>query len=53
MDLAPVLLEMILWAGQHEDTAAPAAMIQRIASNREGFLADLRRQWAAERRGLE
>jgi DNA-binding HxlR family transcriptional regulator len=50
LDLAAVLLEMIGWAGRHEDTAAPAAMLDRLSSDREGFLTDVRRRWAAERR---
>ena len=49
LDLTPVLIEMILWAGRYEETAAPAAMLERLATNRDGFLADLRRRWAEER----
>jgi DNA-binding HxlR family transcriptional regulator len=40
--LAPVLLDMIVWAATHETTAAPAAIVRRMRDDREGFLADLR-----------
>jgi len=40
--LAPVLLDMIVWAATHETTAAPAAIVRRMRDGREEFLADLR-----------
>lgn len=40
--LAPVLVEMIVWAARHYDTAAPPATIREMTEHRERFLADIR-----------
>jgi len=45
IDLAPMLIEMILWAARHEKTAAPPAVIREMTRNREAFIADLRSRW--------
>lgn len=46
--LAPVLLEMIVWAAQHERTAAPASEVRRMIKHREAFLEEIRTRWAKE-----
>ncbi len=43
--LAPVLLEMILWAAQHEKTASPPSETRRMAKHREEYLAEIRSRW--------
>jgi len=45
IDLAPVLLELLVWGARHEETAAPFAMIEDMARNREQILAEVRRRW--------
>ena len=45
--LAPVLLDLLVWGAQHEDTAAPCAFITQMAQNREAVLAETYRRWAA------
>lgn len=45
IDLAPLLLDLLLWGAQHEETAAPPTVIAQIAKDREGFLAETRRRW--------
>lgn len=45
IDLAPLLLEMLIWGARHESTAAPAAMVAEIEKNRDAFLAETRRRW--------
>jgi DNA-binding HxlR family transcriptional regulator len=45
IDLAPVLLELLIWSARHEDSGAPCATIQEIANNREAVLAEVRRRW--------
>ena len=45
IDLAPVLLELLIWGAKHEDTGAPCAVIERMANNREEVLAEVRRRW--------
>jgi DNA-binding HxlR family transcriptional regulator len=45
IDLAPVLLELLIWGAKHEDTGAPCAVIAEMAKNREQVLAEVRRRW--------
>jgi len=40
--LAPVLAEIILWSGNHHQTASPAEVLQAIRSDRAAFIAALR-----------
>jgi len=49
IDLAPVLVEMIVWAARHEDTAAPPAVIHDMTVNRDTFIAGLRDRWKSGR----
>jgi len=46
IDLAPVMLELLVWASRHEETGAPCAVIENMAMNREAVLAETRRRWA-------
>ena len=45
IDLAPVLLELLIWGARHEETMAPCAAISRMEKNREAYLAEVRRRW--------
>lgn len=45
IDLAPVLLELLIWGARHNETAAPCALIAKMESNREEVLADVHRRW--------
>jgi DNA-binding HxlR family transcriptional regulator len=45
IDLAPVLLELLIWGARHGPTAAPCAFIENMAQNREQVLAEARRRW--------
>ena len=45
IDLAPVLLELLIWGARHEETGAPCAVIEEMAKNREAVLAEVRRRW--------
>ena len=47
IDLAPVLLELLIWGARHEKTAAPCAVIDKMERNREWVLAEARRRWEA------
>jgi DNA-binding HxlR family transcriptional regulator len=47
IDLAPALVEIVLWATRYEKTAAPPSMIRAMRSHREQFLADVRARWTA------
>ena len=45
IDLAPVLLELLIWGARHERTAAPCAIIAEMEENRAAILAEVRRRW--------
>jgi len=45
IDLAPVLLELLIWGARHEHTAAPRALIDDMEKNRGDVLAEVRRRW--------
>jgi len=45
IDLAPVLLELLLWGARHEETGAPCAVMAEMAKNREAILGETRRRW--------
>lgn len=45
IDLAPVLLDLLIWGARHQQTAAPAGLIENMETNREGILAEVRRRW--------
>ncbi|HYE24157.1 MAG TPA: helix-turn-helix domain-containing protein [Clostridia bacterium] len=45
IDLAPVLLELLIWGARHARTGAPCAVIAEMADNREWVLAEVRRRW--------
>ena len=47
IDLAPLLLDLLIWGARHEDTAAPCAVITKMEKNRESVLAEVRRRWRA------
>lgn len=43
--LAPVLLELLIWGAQHEQTGAPCALIAKMAENRDELLGIVRQRW--------
>jgi DNA-binding HxlR family transcriptional regulator len=45
IDLAPVLLELLIWGARHEKTDAACAMIEQLTGSRERLLAEVRRRW--------
>jgi DNA-binding HxlR family transcriptional regulator len=45
IDLAPVLLEILVWGAKYEETGAPCEVISQMAQNREAVLAEVRRRW--------
>ncbi|HZR30700.1 MAG TPA: helix-turn-helix domain-containing protein [Terriglobales bacterium] len=45
IDLAPVILELLIWGARHEQTGASCALIAKMANNREEVLAEVRRRW--------
>lgn len=45
IDLAPVLLELLIWGSRHEETGLSCALIAKMAKNRPAILAEVRRRW--------
>jgi DNA-binding HxlR family transcriptional regulator len=45
IDLAPVLTEMVLWAGRHEETEN-RALIRLMQKDKQKFIAEIRQRWA-------
>lgn len=45
IDLAPVLLEVLIWGARHQQSAAPCALIAEMENNREAVVAEVRRRW--------
>lgn len=47
IDLAPVLVEIVLWTTRYEQTDAPAETVEAMRTRRRQFLADIRKRWQA------
>src|SRR5467141_3572024 len=45
IDLAPVLMEMVLWAATHEDTGNQA-LVREMRKDKEQFISAIRQRWA-------
>jgi len=43
--LAPMMLELFIWAAHHESTGAPASMVKEMEQNRGAILAETYRRW--------
>ena len=48
IDLAPVLSEMVLWAGRHEKTEN-RALIRMMLKDKQKFIEEIRRRWSQSR----
>jgi DNA-binding HxlR family transcriptional regulator len=49
IDLAPTLVDLVLWADRYEDTDAPPDQIAFMRDDRDGFLAFVRDNWRKTR----
>lgn len=47
IDLAPAVVELVLWSAAYEKTAAPPELIKAMRKDKAGFLAQLRARWQA------
>jgi DNA-binding HxlR family transcriptional regulator len=45
IDLAPVLLELLIWAARHEETGAPCTVMEHMENNRGAVISEARRRW--------
>lgn len=47
IDLAPVLVELVIWSARHETTDAPPPVVRAMRSDRAAFIANVRKRWMA------
>ena len=47
IDLAPALLEMLIWGARYEDANASCGVITYLEKNRAWILSEVRRRWQA------
>jgi len=45
IDLAPVLLDLLVWGARHQQTSVPGDWLEQLQQHREEFLAEVRRRW--------
>ena len=45
VDLAPLLLELLIWGARYENTQASCAVIEKMAEHRQALLSEVRRRW--------
>jgi len=45
IDLAPVLLDLLIWGARHERTGLACAAVEAMAKNRDALLREVRRRW--------
>ena len=45
IDLAPVMLELLIWGAKYEATAAPCAFIVQMENCRQQVIAETQRRW--------
>ena len=45
IDLAPLIVELVLWSARHFKTGAPRPAIEQMTRQRAQFLKDVRSQW--------
>jgi DNA-binding HxlR family transcriptional regulator len=46
IDLAPVVLEIFVWAARHEETGASRAIVAEMEKHRERVISETRRRWS-------
>lgn len=51
IDLAPVLAEMVLWAGRHEETGNQS-LVRDMKHDKEQLIADVRKRWDEKHKSL-
>jgi DNA-binding HxlR family transcriptional regulator len=47
IDLAPALLEVLIWGARHEDANASCGVITYLEKNRAWILSEVRKRWQA------
>ena len=45
IDLAPALVELVIWSARHEVTDAPTSVVRAMRADRAAFIAGVRKRW--------
>jgi DNA-binding HxlR family transcriptional regulator len=45
IDLAPILLDLLIWGARHEQADGSCSLILKMQKNREEILSEVRRRW--------
>jgi DNA-binding HxlR family transcriptional regulator len=45
IDLAPILLDLLIWGARHEQADASCSLILKMEKNREAIIAEAERRW--------
>jgi DNA-binding HxlR family transcriptional regulator len=45
IDLAPVMLDLLIWGARHEGSGVSCALLEDMEKNREAILSETRRRW--------
>lgn len=45
IDLAPVLVDLVVWSARHETTDAPPPVVRAMRMDRTAFVANVRKAW--------
>ena len=45
IDLAPVLLDLLIWGSRHEHAGVNCALVEKMERERDAVLAEVRRRW--------
>jgi DNA-binding HxlR family transcriptional regulator len=45
IDLAPVMLELLIWGAKYEATSAPCGLIEQMGNAREQVIAETHKRW--------
>ena len=45
IDLAPILLDLLIWGARHEQADASCSLILKMEKNREEILSEVQRRW--------
>jgi DNA-binding HxlR family transcriptional regulator len=51
IELAPVLVDLVIWSAKHHDTGAPTAIVRLMREQREAFLQGVLDDWASKQKG--
>lgn len=51
IELAPVLVDLVIWSAKHHDTGAPTAIVRLMRDQRDAFLQGVLDDWASKQKG--